>query len=156
MARKIKQIETFGNFLDSQKKRKTEQRNEVLKALVASGKHTSVDELYLGIKTKMPTIGYATVCRNLKLLCESGLAREIKIGNQKSLYEAKKDVGDHHDHLICTHCGRLEEFFNSELEDLQEKIAAEKGFSPLRHKLEIYGFCRQCQLKEHKTNERID
>jgi Fur family ferric uptake transcriptional regulator len=96
------------------------------------------------MKKTVPEIGYATVHRNLSLLCACGLADEIKIGKQKARYEPKFGH-EHHDHLICTKCGRFIEVNDPKIESLQEKLAEANDFLPVRHKLEIYGTCKKCK-----------
>lgn len=124
--------------------RRTKQRDIILDAFLSAGGHITAEELHARIARKYPEIGFATVHRNLHLFCQSGIAEEIKIGNQKTRYEQK--VGhDHHDHLICTRCGAFIEVSDPKIERLQERLAEAKGFTPLRHKLEIYGLCRKCK-----------
>jgi len=149
MRKKNKHAEAFRDFLGERKMRNTGQRDKVLNTLLAANRHISAADLYILIKAQMPSIGYATVCRNLKLLCEMGLAREIKIGNSKSLYEAKL-LQEHHDHLICLSCGALLEFYDEALERLQEDIAKANNFHVSWHKMEIYGHCERCAQEQEK------
>lgn len=138
----VRQI--FRNFIKKKGLRNTRQREEILDALFSSDRHITVDDLYAVVKKKDPAIGYATVHRNLKLMCECGLADEIKIGNQKARFEQK--VGqEHHDHLICMRCGRFIEVNDERIERLQEKLAEANEFLSIRHKLEIYGLCKKCR-----------
>ncbi len=80
----------------------------------------------------------------MSLLCECGLAEEIKIGKQKTRYELKFGQ-KHHDHLICLKCGQFIEVNDYKIEKLQDKLAEANDFIPVRHKLEIYGICKKCQ-----------
>jgi Fur family ferric uptake transcriptional regulator len=137
-------IDIFRNYIQEKGLRNTRQREEILDAFLSAHKHITVEELFNIIKGKNPEIGYATVHRNLTLLCESGLAEEIKIGNQKARYELKFGQG-HHDHLICMKCGRFIEVSDSKIEKLQDKVAEANDFVPVRHKLEIYGYCSKCK-----------
>jgi Fur family ferric uptake transcriptional regulator len=139
---KAKEILT--DYLREKGLRSTKQREEILSAFLSADKHITVEELFNIIKTKNPEIGYATVHRNLSLLCECGLADEIKIGTKKARYEPKLGQ-EHHDHLICLKCGSFIEVNDQKIEKLQDKLAAEKNFIPVRHKLEIYGICKQCK-----------
>ena len=137
-------IDIFRNYIQEKGLRNTRQREVILHAFLSAHKHITVEELFNIIKVKNPEIGYATVHRNLTLLCESGLAEEIKIGNQKARYELK--FGQvHHDHLICMKCGRFIEVSDSKIEKLQDKLAEANDFIPVRHKLEIYGYCGNCR-----------
>jgi Fur family ferric uptake transcriptional regulator len=136
--------EIFRNYIQDKGLRNTHQRELILDAFLSTGAHITVDELFSLIKEKNPDIGYATVHRNLSLLCESGLAEEIKIGNQKTRYETIFGR-EHHDHLICIKCGRFIEVYDTKIEELQDKLAEANDFLSVRHKLEIYGYCKACR-----------
>ncbi len=139
-----KAIDIFMNYIKKKELRYSKQREKILDAFLSSDKHITVDELHNILKQKNPDIGYATVHRNLKLMCESGLADEIKIGNKKARYEVK--IGqEHHDHLICLKCGRFIEVKDERIERLQDKLAEANDFVPQKHRLEIYGFCKKCK-----------
>lgn len=134
----------FLNYAKKKGLRNTRQREEILNAFLSADKHITADDLYNTVKKKNPEIGYATVHRNLKLMCECGLAEEIKIGTKKTRYE--QTYGHkHHDHLICLKCGRFIEVNDERIERLQNKLAEANDFTPQRHKLEIYGICKRCK-----------
>ena len=88
-----------------------------------------------------PGIGYTTVYRTMKLLCEAGLAHEHNFDGT-ARYEI---AHEHHDHLVCTRCGKIVEFECELIESAQDKIAAAYGFRVLRHRHELYGHCADCQ-----------
>jgi Fur family ferric uptake transcriptional regulator len=111
---------------------------------LASDSHLSTEELYLKVRAKNPAIGYATVYRTLKLFAEAGIAREIHFGDGQSRYEHIAE-GEHHDHLVCTRCGSVQEFENETIEKLQQEIAAQFGFLVETHKMELYGICSKCK-----------
>jgi Fur family ferric uptake transcriptional regulator len=134
----------FRRYIREKGLRNTRQREEILDAFFLAEKHITVEKLFASIRLKNPGIGYATVHRNLSLLCECGLADEIKIGKQKTRYEPKFGQ-KHHDHLICLKCGRFIEVNDNKIEKLQDKLAEANDFIPVRHKLEIYGICRECK-----------
>lgn len=135
--------EIFRNYIREKGLRNTGQRELILDAFFRADKHITVEDLYNAIRKKHPHIGYATVHRNLRLLCECGLADEIKIGSGRTRYEQKYGQ-DHHDHLICLVCGSFIEVNDEKIEKLQERLAEAHGFVPVRHKLEIYGTCKKC------------
>ena len=139
----IKAKDIFRKYLREKGLRNTRQREVILDAFLSGDKHITVEGLFNNIKMKNPEIGYATVHRNLSLLCECGLADEIKIGTKKARYEPKFGR-EHHDHLICIKCGRFIEVNDSKIEKLQDKLAEANDFVPVRHKLEIYGTCKEC------------
>ncbi|MHB1546547.1 MAG: Fur family transcriptional regulator [bacterium] len=135
--------ETFVRYIEEKGMRHTKQREAIVDAFFSAGRHITAEELFNAVKGKNPEIGYATVQRNLNLLCESGLTEEIKIGKQKTRYEQKYG-SRHHDHLICIKCGRLIEVNDEKIEKLQDKLAKANNFIPIKHKLEIYGICSAC------------
>jgi len=134
----------FSACLDTKGLRHTMQRDIILNCFLAAGRHITANDLYDDIRKISPDIGIATVHRTLKLLGEIGIAEEIKIGNEKTRYEQNVDR-THHDHLICTKCGEFIEVHDKRIERLQDKLAEANGFTPIRHKLEIYGLCKQCK-----------
>lgn len=127
--------------------RRTGQRDLILEVFLSTEEHLSSEDLYLLVKKKDPQVGYTTVYRTLKLLTEAGLAREVMFGDGKTYYEHHHDH-EHHDHLICTGCGRVEEFFSAEIEALQDQIAEGLGFTPTHHSLRMWGFCSECQKRK--------
>jgi Fur family ferric uptake transcriptional regulator len=137
-------IEHFRTFIKSKGLKATHQRDTIVEAFFAIDSHSSVDDLYGEIKKIDRSIGYATVYRTLKLLKESGLAREWNFGDGHARYEHVNDVDEHHDHMICLSCGAIEEFENSRIERLQEQVASEHGFTVTRHNMELYGYCKKC------------
>ena len=134
----------FRDYIQEKGLRNTQQREIILDEFLTADKHITVEELFNQIKDKHPDIGYATVHRNLSLLCESGIAEEMKIGTQKTRFEPKFER-EHHDHLICIKCGKFIEVHDTKIEKLQERLAELNDFRPVRHKLEIYGYCRECR-----------
>ena len=145
---KIKFKNTFVKYIEEKGLRHTKQREAIVDAFFSADRHITAEELFNAVKRKNPEIGYATVQRNLNLLCESGLTEEIKIGKQKTKYEQKLG-GKHHDHLICVKCGRLIEVNDEKIEKLQDKLAKANDFIPIKHKLEIYGICDDCKSNKY-------
>jgi len=134
----------FHDFIASKGLKTTRQRDMVLDCFLASDRHMSTEELYMKVRAKTPTIGYATVYRSLKLFAESGIAREIHFGDGQTRYEHVAE-GEHHDHLVCTRCGAVREFENEAIEKLQQEVADQFGFLVQNHKLELYGICPKCR-----------
>jgi Fur family ferric uptake transcriptional regulator len=126
--------------------RSTEQRRLVTEMFFATTEHLSIEDLLDRVRVEEPRIGYATVYRTLKLLKECGLAFERHFGDGVSRYEVAWE-DEHHDHLICVDCEKIVEFEDDAIEALQHKVAARLGFKLVRHKLELYGVCGDCQAK---------
>ena len=95
-------------------------------------------------RKKDPKIGHTTVFRTLRLLCEAGIAREVDLGCKVTRYELVFGHG-HHDHLVCTRCGKFVEAMDNRIEKLQDKLCKRFGFLSEKHKLEIFGICRKCR-----------
>lgn len=134
----------FREFMAREGLKSTRQRDIILDFFLTSKRHTSVEELYRKLRARHPGIGYATVCRTLKLFSQSGIAHEIHFGDRQTRYEHLLE-GEHHDHLVCTGCGTIAEFENKTIEDLQKAVADSHGFLIRSHKLELYGLCAKCR-----------
>ena len=139
--------EQLSEYLAGQGLKSTRQRDVVLNVFVSAGRHLSAEELYLLVKKSHPRTGYATVYRTLKLLAHAGLAEERRFEDGFTRYEYRATDG-HHDHLICTKCGRIIEFENERIEQLQQDVARKNRFQVQSHKLELYGLCSDCQGKK--------
>ncbi|HSI89145.1 MAG TPA: Fur family transcriptional regulator [Pyrinomonadaceae bacterium] len=126
--------------------RRTGQRDLILETFLRTEEHLTSEDLYWLVNRQDPSIGHTTVYRTLKLLTEAGLAREVRFGDNKTYYEHHYDH-EHHDHLICTECGTVIEFFSQEIENLQDEMAAKYGFTLSHHSLRMWGLCSECQAK---------
>ena len=123
--------------------RNTEQRRQVLDVFLATEKHLTVQELYDLMRKKHKGIGYATVARTIKLMCESGICRQIDLGDAFLHYEHKFGH-EHHDHLICLKCGKFKEIYSPKLEKIQDELVKKYGYVQEKHKLDIFGLCPGC------------
>ena len=139
-----KEEKILEDYLQTKNLKHSEQRKEILITFLKHDKHLTANELYRIVQAKYPAIGYATIYRTLKLLCECGLCRELKFEDGTTRYEHLYNH-QHHDHLICTKCGRFVEVVDSEIERLQEKLVKEHGFYPGGHRMELYGVCKRCK-----------
>lgn len=124
--------------------RSTDQRRLIVETFFKVPNHISIEELLAKVRQQDSRVGYATVYRTLKLLTECGVAFERKFGDGLTRYELA-DESSHHDHLICVDCGKIIEFEEPQIEELQERIAARHGFALKTHKHEMYGTCSECQ-----------
>ncbi len=142
-----KEFQVLDEFIQNTGLRRTPQREVILNAFLSTEKHVSVEELYKLVKKKADDIGYVTVHRAMKLFSQAGLCNEIDFGDGVLRYEHKYDHS-HHDHLICTECGKFIEVFDPRIEELQDKLVSKYKFTPVKHKLEIFGLCSKCLPKE--------
>jgi Fur family ferric uptake transcriptional regulator len=139
--------ERLASWIASRGLKATRQREVIVDAFFAQAGHLSVDELLHKAKERDPTIGAATVYRTMKILTDAGLASARHFEGGQTRYEAALDR-HHHDHLICTSCGNIIEFENERIEELQDRVAAEHGFTVTHHKLELYGLCKACKERQ--------
>jgi Fur family ferric uptake transcriptional regulator len=125
----------------------TKQREIIFETLLNSQKHLTAEELYTLISGNYPDekIGIATVYRALAFLEESGLISSIALDNDGKKFES--NAKEHHDHLICTKCGKIVEFVDEDIEKKQELIAQKFNFKLQDHTMYLYGLCEDCQTK---------
>lgn len=122
----------------------TKQREAICEVFFAQIGHRRAEEILRDVRSQDPNVSLATVYRTLKLLQEYGLAESHNFQDGQAFFEPCFDDSEHHDHLICTTCGRIQEFVNAAIEKLQIKVAAEHGFKITNHKMELYGLCEDC------------
>lgn len=124
----------------------TQQRLIILSSILQGRDHVTAQEVFESVIKQSPEIGFATVYRFLRTLCDHNYVTEVRMGGLPARYEwAKKQ---HHDHLTCTRCRKICEFENAGIEELQKKVAESFGFILTHHILELYGLCPQCQAKQ--------
>ena len=139
-------LDTFRNYIARNKLKLTRQREVILRSFLEAEGHVSAEELYQTVSAENPSIGLATVYRTLNLLVECGLAQRRQFGEVRHRYEHVLEH-EHHDHLVCVSCGKIEEFECESIEVSQREIADQFGFRLLHHRHELYGHCRACSDK---------
>jgi len=115
-------------------------------------RHVTAEDVYKHLLANDMDVGLATVYRVLTQFEEAGLLQRHHFESGKAIYEL--NAGEHHDHLVCLQCGRVEEFFDAEIEKRQNEIAKKRGFSVQEHALYLYAEClkKDCQhLKSAKS-----
>jgi len=135
------------NVLQKRNLKYTKQREIILKTLFEHCGHHSPEEIYLFIKNSNPNlnIGIATVYRTLSLFEEEGLADSISFGKDGKKYEIGHK--SHHDHLVCSECGKIIEFVDDIIESRQIEVAKKYNFKMQSHIMKIIGICEDCQNK---------
>ena len=110
-------------------------------------RHMSAEDVYKELLAESQDIGLATVYRVLTQFEHAGLLKRSNFESGKSVFEL--NLGTHHDHLVCLHCGRVEEFYDAEIEKRQHKVAKDRGFTLQDHALSLYGICSkpECQRR---------
>ena len=105
----------------------------------SSVRHLSAEDVYKMLLAENMDVGLATVYRVLTQFEQAGLLVRHHFESGKAVFELNQ--GGHHDHLVCVQCGRVEEFFDPEIEKRQAKIAKERGFQIAEHALYLYAEC---------------
>jgi len=139
-------LERFRRYLREHRLPVTRQRDRVAEIVFLSDDHLSVDQILRRLSEGEEKVGIATVYRTLDVLVESGLVRAHDFGEGFKRYEPTPGQASH-GHLICIRCGKVVEFSNERLERMLPIIADEHGFQHQRHRVEIYGVCRDCQRR---------
>ena len=122
----------------------TAPRLAVAELLLTADRHLSAEEVGDELSALGTRVGTATIYRTLDVLVESGLVVERDFGEGFKRFEPARDI-PHHEHLLCTSCGHVEEFQDERLERMTTLVAESHGFARQRHRLVIYGVCRDCQ-----------
>lgn len=102
-------------------------------------RHLTAEDVYKILLTENMDVGLATVYRVLTQFEQAGLLHRNHFESGKAIFELNE--GSHHDHLVCLDCGRVEEFFDDQIEKRQHAIAEERGFAIAEHSLALYGNC---------------
>ncbi|MBN2126110.1 MAG: transcriptional repressor [Deltaproteobacteria bacterium] len=139
-----------------------EERLNIIDTFLSTEDHVTLEDLMRMLRARGYDYEPDFVRQCMNRWVEQGFAQKERFEGQPPRYE-HRHLGKHHDHLICTKCGNILEFNDDEMERLQVKIAAERGFHILQHKMEIYGLCTEClrersplmSLAMAKSGERV-
>lgn len=116
----------------------------------AKQRHMTAEDVYRTLLDDRSDIGLATVYRVLMQFEQAGLLTRSNFESGKAVYEL--DQGQHHDHLVCLDCGRVEEFFDPEIEKRQHQVAKSRGFVLQEHALSLYASCSKTGCPHRGTN----
>jgi Fur family ferric uptake transcriptional regulator len=147
-------IEVLRAYVSQNGLKFTRQRELIAEVIFQAGGHLTVEDLLEHVREQDPQISLATVYRTMKLLTECGLADAHRFGDRHVRYEPSEGEDEHHDHIICTDCGKIVEFYNDDLETLQEQIAEGHGFRLTEHRMELYGQCTTPSCDGKKPTKR--
>jgi Fur family ferric uptake transcriptional regulator len=140
-------LDAFTAYLRDHNLPVTAQRLAIAAVVLGSDRHLSADDIARELAGHGSAAGTATVYRTLDLLVRSALVVERDFGEGFRRYEPARDE-PHHEHLLCTVCGRVTEFRDERLERMSTLIADSEGYARQGHRLVIYGVCRACQAGE--------
>ncbi|MBB1599854.1 MULTISPECIES: ferric iron uptake transcriptional regulator [unclassified Variovorax] len=118
-------------------------RLKILEIFQTGGqRHMTAEDVFRVLLNERSDIGLATVYRVLTQFEQAGILERSHFESGKAVYELNE--GTHHDHLICTSCGKVEEFYDAEIERRQQLIAKDKGWILQDHAMSLYGLCGDC------------
>jgi Fur family ferric uptake transcriptional regulator len=110
-----------------------------------AARHQSAEDIYKALLKSNEDIGLATVYRVLTQFEAAGLVTRHHFENGMAVFELNR--GDHHDHIVCVECGKVEEFVDTSIEDRQKTIARDRGFELHDHSMILYGRCSSCRAR---------
>jgi Fur family peroxide stress response transcriptional regulator len=134
------------NKLKEKGHRITPQRLAVLRILLESPGHPSVEDLFEKVKVNFPTTSLATVYKTISVMKELGEVLELEFSSGQNRYDGNKPYP--HPHLICVKCKRIVDPELSGLEHLTQELTSGLGYRILSHRLDFYGICPECQKKQ--------
>jgi Fur family ferric uptake transcriptional regulator len=108
-------------------------------------RHMTAEDVFRVLLLEHSDIGLATVYRVLTQFEQAGILSRSHFESGKSVYELNE--GRHHDHFVCTSCGKVEEFYDAEIEKRQQIVAKAKGWTVHDHAMSLYGLCADCSAK---------
>lgn len=139
-------LDKIETYLREQGQKVTSRRKQILTEILDIHRHFTAEDLNERLKDSKSPPSKATVYRLLALLVEGGFLETHQFGDRYLYYEIAVDR-EHHDHMMCLECGRIDEFSSKELERLQQKILDRHGFRMIHHSHKLYGVCRSCQAR---------
>ncbi len=137
----------FIQYLRDNNLKVTKERLMLLEELFNSTGHLDADSLLFQLRNQGKRVSRATIYRTLDLLVQCGLARKSRLGREHYVYE-RVTPGKRHDHMVCTGCGRIIEFYDADLDERQRQVCLEHQFRPTFYSLQIQGLCADCQASE--------
>jgi Fur family transcriptional regulator, ferric uptake regulator len=133
----------FEKLFKQEKIDRFDDRFKVLEVFLQIEQHVTVEDMAVILKDRKPPLSEGFIKETLELMCLFGFAQKNRFKNGDVYYE-HRHLGQHHDHMICTKCGKIIEFVNDQLEQIQSQVASGFGFHMLQHRMEIYGICGDC------------
>lgn len=129
--------------------RVTRQRLLIANALAGAGRQLTAEQLYRNLRRQTPGLGRATVFRTLETLVDAGVARRLELDGHVYAYVAC--LPEHHHHLACTGCGRVEEIDEAYIAPIARRLAHDLGFEIDDARLDFYGRCAACRVEDAAT-----
>lgn len=140
------EIDLFRSFISRKGLRNTPEREEIIKEIFASHEHFDVDELYLRLRERGSKVSKASIYRNIPLIMDCGLIKEVWHENGHMHYEHIYGHG-HHCHMRCIKCGKVIEFVDKELKAVEKRLEKKYDFKIIDHNLDVTGYCSECKVR---------
>lgn len=140
----MKNLDKLRSALAHEGLRFTHQREAVWNEILSNDDHRDAEDIYIALRKNGFSVSRATVYRTIDVLVKNNMVRKLNVGFGSSKFEHKTDP-DHHDHIICIQCEKIEEFMDVEIEATQVKIAEAHGFELVNHAHQLFGICKDCQ-----------
>jgi Fur family ferric uptake transcriptional regulator len=143
----------FDDFLRKKGLKVTRERTALFDEIFSTHRHFDAEDLVIRMRDRGTKVSRATIYRTLELLHECGLVGRVRLNEEKYRYERLRK-GEHHDHLVCSNCGKVIEFIDAAIEKRQEAVCKEYDFAATSHSHQIRGICSACRKSAAKTSAR--
>lgn len=153
MSQNAEERRVFDDFLRKKGLKVTRERTALFDEIFSTHRHFDAEDLVIRMRDRGTRVSRATIYRTLDLLYECGLVGRVRLNEEKYRYERLR-TGEHHDHLVCSSCGRVIEFVDAAIEKRQEAVCREYDFAATSHSHQIRGICSACRKTAAKTSAR--
>jgi Fur family ferric uptake transcriptional regulator len=138
------EIDLFRSFISKKGLRNTPEREEIISEIFSNHDHFDVDNLYLRLRRKGSKISKASIYRNIPLIMECGLIKDVWLEDGHMHYEHIYGHR-HHCHMRCLGCGKVIEFIEKSLDKMKNRLSEENDFQIIDHRFDITGYCSECK-----------